>query len=70
MNLLAIRHDRDKRNQPDNPSASNPVPNGEGKGNVAFCDGHAEYVTRRYCHSKLHSLPNPDDYPNDPLYYP
>jgi prepilin-type N-terminal cleavage/methylation domain-containing protein len=70
VNLLAIHHDRNKRKVPDNPTDSNPVPNGDGKGCVAYCDGHAEYTTRREVHSKLHSLPNPADYPNDPNYYP
>ena len=70
VNLLAIRHDPDTRKKVDNPTGTDPVPNPSGRGNVAFCDGHAEYVTRRYAHSKLHNLGDVNDYPKDPDYYP
>ncbi len=40
-NLLAIRHDRTAR-LPD----SGQTQNNKCKGNVVFCDGHAEYVPR------------------------
>ncbi len=44
INLLSIRHDRNRRN-PDNITTGLKV-NGNCRGNVGFCDGHAEYVTR------------------------
>jgi prepilin-type processing-associated H-X9-DG protein len=64
-NLLAIRHDRQRIEQPDYPSAARPVPNPDRRGNVAFCDGHADYVPRRIAHSKVHCVGNPDDFPNE-----
>jgi prepilin-type N-terminal cleavage/methylation domain-containing protein/prepilin-type processing-associated H-X9-DG protein len=70
MNLLAIRHDRERVEQPDLPTEARPVPNNARQGNVVFADGHAGYVARRLCHSKLHALGNPRDFPNDPEYYP
>jgi prepilin-type N-terminal cleavage/methylation domain-containing protein/prepilin-type processing-associated H-X9-DG protein len=70
VNLLAIRHDKTRIEQPDLPTEERPVPNGMRQGNVVFADGHAAYVSRRLCHSKLHALGNPSDYPNDPDYYP
>jgi prepilin-type processing-associated H-X9-DG protein/prepilin-type N-terminal cleavage/methylation domain-containing protein len=57
-NLLALRHDLTKKRLPDTPSAANPVPNPDGKGNVLFCDGHVDYVERRFCHSKEHAAGN------------
>jgi prepilin-type N-terminal cleavage/methylation domain-containing protein/prepilin-type processing-associated H-X9-DG protein len=44
-NLLAIRHDGRKR-YPDNGMTNN----ADRKGNIAFCDGHAEYVERNFLH--------------------
>ena len=45
------------------PDAANSggVPNSAKKGNVCFCDGHAEFVQRRYCHAKSHAAPDPND---------
>jgi prepilin-type N-terminal cleavage/methylation domain-containing protein len=57
LNLLALRHDRDKRKVADVPPADNgTVPNPDGKGCVGFCDGHADYVERAYAHSKKHGV--------------
>jgi prepilin-type N-terminal cleavage/methylation domain-containing protein/prepilin-type processing-associated H-X9-DG protein len=49
INLLAIRHDR-QRKLPDDPSTGLTL-NGDRRGNATFCDGHAEYVDRRSFHS-------------------
>jgi prepilin-type N-terminal cleavage/methylation domain-containing protein/prepilin-type processing-associated H-X9-DG protein len=57
-NLLALRHDWSKRKVADVVSASNPVPNPDARGNVLFCDGHVDFVERRFCHAKLHAAPN------------
>lgn len=54
-NLLAIRHDRLKRQRDDAPGTFPPNP--EHRGNVAFVDGHAEYVPRNYAHDPMHYLP-------------
>ena len=70
VNLLAIRHDRQRIELPDLPTEERPVPNPSRQGNVVFADGHASYISRRICHSKLHAVGNPRDFPNDPDYYP
>jgi prepilin-type processing-associated H-X9-DG protein/prepilin-type N-terminal cleavage/methylation domain-containing protein len=57
-NLLALRHDLSKKRLPDIPTATDPTPNADGKGNVLFCDGHVDYVERKFCHSKEHAAPN------------
>ena len=43
-NWLAVRHDRQRQG-------------GDARGNVTFCDGHVDYVTREYTRDKLHYLP-------------
>lgn len=53
--LLSIRHDR-KRVMPDRlllpwGSPGQKMPNGERKGNVLCCDGHADYITRNQAHT-------------------
>ncbi|MDB5329960.1 MAG: epsG 2 [Phycisphaerales bacterium] len=50
INMLAIRHDR-SRKQPDDTTTALTL-NGSCRGNAAFCDGHAEYVTRNSFHSQ------------------
>jgi prepilin-type N-terminal cleavage/methylation domain-containing protein/prepilin-type processing-associated H-X9-DG protein len=59
ITLLSIRHDR-QRIQPDPvPTAAGPIkliedqPNKDRKGNVAFVDGHAEYITRLEAHNRM-----------------
>jgi prepilin-type N-terminal cleavage/methylation domain-containing protein/prepilin-type processing-associated H-X9-DG protein len=51
--MLAIRHDR-RRVEPD-PTGLAPLKNGgrnnDRRGNVAFADGHAEYVPRSFLHT-------------------
>jgi prepilin-type N-terminal cleavage/methylation domain-containing protein/prepilin-type processing-associated H-X9-DG protein len=69
-NLLAANHDRgDVKDTPDAPSSAG-VPNQEVRGNVAFCDGHAEFVPRRLAHSKSHVVPDVDVFPKDPEILP
>jgi prepilin-type processing-associated H-X9-DG protein len=53
--MLAVRHDT-RRRTPDQPGlpalqARIPNANGERKGNAAFADGHAEYISRYELHS-------------------
>ncbi len=54
--FLAVRHDSTRRN-PDNvyiASKDAPgIPDSSAKGCVAFCDGHADYVTRAYAQTVL-----------------
>ncbi|HZL35357.1 MAG TPA: prepilin-type N-terminal cleavage/methylation domain-containing protein [Tepidisphaeraceae bacterium] len=54
---LAIRHDR-HRVVPDvvGPAGS-PIPNPDRRGNAAFADGHAEFISRRYAHDPRHCDP-------------
>jgi prepilin-type N-terminal cleavage/methylation domain-containing protein/prepilin-type processing-associated H-X9-DG protein len=56
INLLAIRHDSTRR-QPDNVTTGLSV-NGGCRGNVGFCDGHAEYMDRNTLHSQPVYDPN------------
>jgi len=66
--LLALRHDRGNRKiVPDVPGGGGmTIPNLAGRGNVAFGDGHADYVPRDFAHAKAHAAPNPADFPTDP----
>ncbi|HSI37171.1 MAG: prepilin-type N-terminal cleavage/methylation domain-containing protein [Phycisphaerae bacterium] len=66
--LVALRHNRQNmRTLPDKPNPpSDPVPNKAAMGNVAFADGHADYVSREFAHSKQNAAPNPLDFPSDP----
>ena len=59
MNLLAVRHDRSKRNPKVLPtwSYSATVPDAHLKGNAAFADGHVEFAPRSYVHDPAHYLP-------------
>jgi prepilin-type N-terminal cleavage/methylation domain-containing protein/prepilin-type processing-associated H-X9-DG protein len=69
-NLLSLRHDPGNLKQrPDLPSNAG-VPNLEGRGNVAFADGHGDYVNRRFGHSKSHVVPDPDVFRNEPEILP
>jgi prepilin-type N-terminal cleavage/methylation domain-containing protein/prepilin-type processing-associated H-X9-DG protein len=59
--MLAIRHDRERR-LPD-PNSLDAVrlpqnPNNQRKGNAAFADGHAEYITRKELHRVDRILPS------------
>ena len=58
IGLLAIRHDRTRKQPDDVPTAAGPIKliedqqNKDCKGNAGFVDGHAEYITRLEAHSK------------------
>jgi prepilin-type processing-associated H-X9-DG protein len=57
IGLLAIRHDRNRVNPDDVPSSVGQQliedqVNRERKGNVAYVDGHADYVSRLIAHSR------------------
>ena len=60
ISMLAIHHDRNRKQPDDPPSAAGPIKliedqqNKDCRGNVGFCDGHAEYITRLEAHSKDH----------------
>jgi prepilin-type processing-associated H-X9-DG protein/prepilin-type N-terminal cleavage/methylation domain-containing protein len=61
-NYLAVRHDRTNQNsltisQPTAVAGTLTVPASQARGNVAFCDGHAEFVTRAYAHHPKHYEP-------------
>lgn len=68
--LLALRHDKKARKElPDTPMTAphnKPVPNQGGRGNVLFCDGHADFVPRDVAHAKNHVAPDPAIFPSDP----
>ena len=49
INLLAIRHDR-QRKLPDNPTTGL-TPTATAAATCCFCDGHAEYVPRSFLHT-------------------
>ena len=53
---LAIHHDR-LRTEPDVPTGAEPIPNPDRRGNAAFLDGHADYVTRRDAHDYRKTIP-------------
>jgi len=64
IDLLSIRHDRQRVNPDPVPNASQgPLalienqPNKDRKGNAAFVDGHAEYIDRLRAHSRTHYDP-------------
>jgi prepilin-type N-terminal cleavage/methylation domain-containing protein len=56
-NLLAVRHDRSKRDPPVPPGAALVLPDPKLRGNVAFADDHVEFVPRNYAHDPAHYLP-------------
>ena len=55
---LAIHHDRQRKMPDDLGPAGSPIPNPDRRGNAAFLDGHADYVTRLMAHSEKHTIPN------------
>ena len=59
--MLAIRHDRQRRNPDPNNLQAIKTPsnqNNDRRGNAAFADGHAEYITRKEFHSVARVLPD------------
>jgi prepilin-type N-terminal cleavage/methylation domain-containing protein/prepilin-type processing-associated H-X9-DG protein len=71
-NLLSVRHDSTALNPPDSPGGFIlagtiwTVRNTKSRGNVVFCDGHADYVPRGYVNDPnykiTHELPNFDPF--------
>jgi len=60
INLLALRHDTNKRKVVDQPPpAGGPIPNADGKGICGFIDGHADYLERSVAHAKKSCLSDP-----------
>lgn len=62
INLLSAVHSPKSVTQSDGTGAGSvpsPLPNADVQGNVAFVDGHAEPVTRRFAHSMAHAFPMP-----------
>jgi prepilin-type N-terminal cleavage/methylation domain-containing protein/prepilin-type processing-associated H-X9-DG protein len=61
-NYLAVRHDRTNQGSPSISqqtavSGTLTVPASQARGNVGFCDGHADFVTRAYAHHPKHYEP-------------
>ena len=60
VNLLGARHDQKMiRTLPDKSNdgtAAQVVPNAKAKGNVVFCDGHADFIAREVAHTRGHAL--------------
>jgi prepilin-type N-terminal cleavage/methylation domain-containing protein len=62
LNLLSSVHDPKNATQPDGSGAGSvpsPLPNPRAVGCVAYVDGHAEPVTRKFAHSVAHAFPDP-----------
>jgi prepilin-type N-terminal cleavage/methylation domain-containing protein/prepilin-type processing-associated H-X9-DG protein len=61
-NLLSVRHDHSARFPPDSPlgyiqvNGVWTVRNGQCRGNVSFCDGHADFVPRAYVNDPNYKL--------------
>ena len=55
--LLSIYHDSKGAKFPEQSDMRYPIPNWERRGNAAFCDGHAEFVSRRVAHDRRAVLP-------------
>lgn len=62
VNLLSLRHEQSKAPADPNADKSMPgswsqaVPIPDAHGNVVFCDGHADFVTRAYLHRPDHTV--------------
>jgi prepilin-type N-terminal cleavage/methylation domain-containing protein/prepilin-type processing-associated H-X9-DG protein len=55
--LLSVRHDSKRREPDPNTIAILGSANQDRRGNVALCDGHAEYVSRLWAHQTVHTNP-------------
>jgi prepilin-type N-terminal cleavage/methylation domain-containing protein/prepilin-type processing-associated H-X9-DG protein len=56
-NLLSLRHDlRNLKELPDTSTTAKGVPNEAARGNVVFCDGHADFVRRDFAHTREHTI--------------
>ena len=58
VNLLALRHDRGKLKVLD-VMVGGVIPNDDARGNCLFCDGHVDFVERKYAHTSAHGEPAP-----------
>lgn len=66
IDLLALRHEWSRAGQLTNgvPTKStagtwkSAVPNPDARGNVVFCDGHSEFVSRAFAHRPDHTIGN------------
>ena len=56
VNLLALRHEWSSHKDPAPSTTTLPVPDPQLHGNVLFCDGHVDFVTREYAHSIEHGI--------------
>lgn len=61
INLLALRHEWTKAPvglplQSTTGTMSSAVPDPDARGNVVFCDGHAEFVSRAFVHRPDHTI--------------
>lgn len=75
INLLSVRHNSwnvktpepTGRNQLGNPAV---VPNSKVLANVSFRDGHVDFVTRQFAHSRVHTLGDTSDFSTaaDPIF--
>lgn len=54
-NLLALRHDLANKREDDTPKF--PPPNPDCRGNVLFCDGHVDFVSRKLIHTRAAAAP-------------
>lgn len=50
-NLLALRHDPQNMKEPDVNTTSK-LPNPDARGNVLFCDGHVDFISRKIAHTR------------------
>ena len=57
VNLLSSTHDRTNVTKSETPTSSTPIPNPNARGNVLFCDGHVDFLSRKFAHTREHSAP-------------
>jgi prepilin-type N-terminal cleavage/methylation domain-containing protein/prepilin-type processing-associated H-X9-DG protein len=55
VNLLSIRHEFNQKKDAAPSTTTLPIPDPQLHGNVLFCDGHCDFVTREYAHAIEHS---------------
>jgi prepilin-type processing-associated H-X9-DG protein len=69
VNAVAARHQARKATSKGNTGVFLSMANEDAKGNVSFCDGHAEYITRLDALRQRHSgrpFPDPTTFPFGP----
>ncbi len=69
-NLLSVRHDRRLVTVTPDVATGNSIPNSKVLANASFRDGHVEFVTRKYAHTRAHTLGDLADFPTstDPTF--